>query len=67
MKVVSEARIFGGMVRKFKHDSTATKTPMEFTVYIPPAGLVDGAKVPTLYWLSGLTCTSDNFTTKAGE
>ena len=55
------------MVRKFKHDSTATKTPMEFTVYIPPAGLVDGAKVPTLYWLSGLTCTSDNFTTKAGE
>ena len=65
MKKVSETKCFSGLVVKYQHDSTSTKTPMTFTVYLPPAALA-GTKVPVLYWLSGLTCTSDNFTQKAG-
>lgn len=37
---------------------------MKFSVYLPPAA--DSGKVPVLYWLSGLTCTDENFLTKAG-
>uniref|UniRef100_A0A7S2BKS7 S-formylglutathione hydrolase n=1 Tax=Octactis speculum TaxID=3111310 RepID=A0A7S2BKS7_9STRA len=42
-----------------------TKTPMEFSVFLPPQASMT-SRVPVLYWLSGLTCTSDNFTQKAG-
>ena len=38
---------------------------MTFAVYLPPAALA-GTKVPVLYWLSGLTCTDENFMQKAG-
>lgn len=38
---------------------------MTFTIYLPPAALT-GTRVPVLYWLSGLTCTDENFITKAG-
>ena len=37
---------------------------MQFSVYLPPAA--EAGKVPVLYWLSGLTCTDQNFVTKAG-
>lgn len=52
---------FGGMVRFWEHDSAATKTKMKFSTYTPP-GEVKGA----LLWLSGLTCTDENFMIKAG-
>jgi S-formylglutathione hydrolase len=61
---VSAARCFGGEVRYYRHASTATATDMEFSVYLPPAAR--RGPVPVLYWLSGLTCTAENFTTKAG-
>jgi S-formylglutathione hydrolase FrmB len=38
---------------------------MQFTVFLPPQAL-SGVRVPVLYWLSGLTCTDENFITKAG-
>lgn len=45
-----------------RHASTATGTPMRFSLFTPPG---DGP-FPLLLWLSGLTCTEENFTTKAG-
>lgn len=60
----SSAKCLGGSVQKFLHQSTATNTPMTFSVFMPAQA--DKAKVPALYWLSGLTCTEDNFIQKAG-
>eukprot|EP00793_Prasinoderma_coloniale_P001516 PRCOL_00003320-RA len=59
----SEHAAFGGVVRKMSHQSSATGTRMTFTAFIPPAARC--SDVPVLYYLSGLTCTDDNFTTKA--
>lgn len=39
---------------------------MKFGVYLPPNFSVGGEKFPVVYWLSGLTCTEQNFITKAG-
>jgi len=51
-------------VRFLAHASRATRCDMEFSVFVPPQA-ADGP-VPVLWWLSGLTCTAENFTTKAG-
>ena len=56
---------FGGRQEVWQHDSTSTGTPMKFGIYLPPQALA-GQKCPVLYWLSGLTCTEQNFITKAG-
>src|ERR1700755_2491091 len=55
---------FGGEQGYFRHASRETKTPMRFSVFAPPQAAQ--GKVPVLFWLSGLTCTEDNFTVKAG-
>ncbi len=55
-------RVHGGTLRYLKHDSASTGTPMTLSVFQPKG---DGP-FPVLFWLSGLTCTEDNFTTKAG-
>jgi S-formylglutathione hydrolase len=55
---------FGGEQGYFRHASRETKTSMRFSVFTPPQ--TAAAKVPVLFWLSGLTCTEDNFTVKAG-
>ena len=55
---------FGGEVRFVRHASVATACDMEFSVFVPPQA-ADGP-VPVLTWLSGLTCTAENFTLKAG-
>lgn len=54
--------VHGGTLRYLKHDSTATGTPMTLSVFVPAGE----GPFPVLIWLSGLTCTEDNFTTKAG-
>lgn len=54
--------VHGGTLRYLKHDSTATSTPMTLSVFVPAGE----GPFPVLIWLSGLTCTEDNFTTKAG-
>lgn len=64
LEKISENRCFGGTQGVYEHASSETGTPMRFALYTPPqAG--DG-KVPVLWWLSGLTCTEENFTVKAG-
>jgi S-formylglutathione hydrolase len=57
-------KCYGGDQLVFAHDSKATGTRMEFAVYVPP----QAAKQPwpVLFYLSGLTCTWENATTKAG-
>ena len=56
---------FGGRQEVWQHASRSTGTDMKLSVYLPPAALA-GEKCPVLYWLSGLTCTEQNFITKAG-
>jgi len=58
MEQVSQARSFGGSQGVYTHDSAETGTPMTFQVYLPEHE--DGAKLPVLWWLSGLTCTHAN-------
>ena len=55
---------FGGTQEVWSHRSDALDCNMKFGLYLPPQA-ADGP-VPVLYWLSGLTCTEQNFITKAG-
>jgi len=63
-RTVSQSRCFGGVQGFYSHDSAELGCAMRFSVYVP-AHAAD-ARVPALYWLSGLTCTEENFTVKAG-
>ncbi|CAB9501292.1 Alcohol dehydrogenase class-3 [Seminavis robusta] len=58
----------GGVVHRVKHASTATKTDMIFAIFLPGSIYDKDNKtpLPTIYWLSGLTCTDANFCQKAG-
>jgi S-formylglutathione hydrolase len=62
MQTVSLNRSFGGTQGVYKHASNSTGTDMTFSVYVPPHG--DGAKLPVVWYLSGLTCTHANVTEK---
>ena len=62
MEVLKTHIVHGGTLRYLQHDSTTTGTPMTLSVFVPPGA----GPFPVLIWLSGLTCTEDNFTTKAG-
>lgn len=61
---VSRNKSFGGWQEVWKHDAKSTATPMQFGIYLPPQA-AEGP-CPVVYWLSGLTCTEQNFITKAG-
>lgn len=56
---------FGGWHKRYKHHSQVLGCDMVFAVYLPPQA-EQGGKLPVLYWLSGLTCTDENFMQKAG-
>ena len=64
METISEQRCFGGVQGIYRHASDVTATPMQFSVYAPRAA--ESGAVPVLWYLSGLTCTEENFTIKAG-
>lgn len=64
MEQIAENKSFGGRQLRFTHQSRALNCAMNFSVYLPPAA--EHGPVPVLYWLSGLTCTDENFVTKAG-
>lgn len=55
---------FDGWLERYRHDSGVLDCAMTFSIYLPPQAR-DGA-VPVLWWLSGLTCTDENFMQKAG-
>ena len=64
LALLSESRSFGGLQSVHRHDSAALGCPMRFGLYLPPQAAQ--GPVPVLYWLSGLTCTEENFIVKAG-
>jgi len=62
MAPISQNKMFGGTQATYEHRSEACDCDMKAAVFTP-----DGVKdAPVLIWLSGLTCTTENFTTKAG-
>jgi S-formylglutathione hydrolase len=62
METVSESRAHDGVQGVYRHRSGATGTDMTFSVYVPPHA--DGATLPVVWYLSGLTCTHANVTDK---
>jgi len=66
LELVSANKSFGGFHKRFSHHSQSLDCTMTFAVYLPPQAQQAGARLPVLYWLSGLTCTDENFMQKAG-
>lgn len=64
METIEEHRCFGGRLAYVGHESAELGCAMRFSVYLPDAAAA--GKLPVMWWLSGLTCTEDNFTVKAG-
>lgn len=64
VETISSARCFGGWQNTYKHHSSACDCDMQFAAFLPAAA--EAGPVPALYWLSGLTCTEENFSVKAG-
>ncbi|MFJ5357297.1 S-formylglutathione hydrolase [Pectobacterium sp. CHL-2024] len=64
LELLEEHRMFGGWQQRYRHVSETLNTTMTFSIYLPPTQ--DDTPPPVLYWLSGLTCNDENFTTKAG-
>ena len=62
---ISSNKSFGGSNQQYNHFSEVLNCQMRFAIYLPPQALA-GDKVPVMYWLSGLTCTDENFMHKAG-
>ncbi|MXQ14914.1 S-formylglutathione hydrolase, partial [Microvirga makkahensis] len=63
-ETVAQARCFGGTQFVYRHASQETGTSMRLAAYVPPQA--NDRKVPVVWFLSGLTCTEENFTVKAG-
>ncbi|NMP32337.1 S-formylglutathione hydrolase [Thalassotalea sp. M1531] len=64
MELISDIKCFGGKQLRYKHQSVVNQCEMVFSIFLPPQ--CDERLVPVIYWLSGLTCTDENFVTKAG-
>ena len=64
MKKLAENKCYGGRQLRYAHASRVLGCEMNFSIYLPPQA--EKGKVPVVYWLSGLTCTDENFVNKAG-
>lgn len=64
LETISETACFGGRIGFYRHWSDANQCFMQFSVFVPPQA-ADGP-VPVLTFLSGLTCTEENFMVKSG-
>ena len=65
VKEMSNTKSFGGCLKQFTHHSEVLHCDMRFSIFLPEEKSV-GETFPVLYWLSGLTCTDENFMQKAG-
>ncbi len=63
MELLEEHRCFDGQQQRWRHHSPVLNCAMTFSIFLPPER---ETPPPVLYWLSGLTCNDENFTTKAG-
>lgn len=64
MQKIESIRESGGWLNRYQHHSETCRCDMTFSVFLPPQAGKE--TVPAVYWLSGLTCTDDNFRVKAG-
>jgi S-formylglutathione hydrolase len=64
-ELIASTKSHGGWQQRWRHRSTTLDCEMVFAAYLPPQAEA-GARLPVLYWLSGLTCTDENFIQKAG-
>ena len=64
LELLEEHVVFDGTQYKYRHDSQTLGCPMTFSLFLPNKETFSNP--PLLWWLSGLTCTDDNFTHKAG-
>ena len=64
MEKIADNRCFGGQQQRYRHRSEVLDCDMTFAIFLPPQA--EQGPVPVLYWLSGLTCTDENFVQKAG-
>jgi S-formylglutathione hydrolase len=65
LEELSSNKMFGGVQKHFQHSAESVKCKMRFAIYLPQCAN-ESSPVPVLYWLSGLTCTDENFVQKAG-
>ena len=64
MEQIDTHKSFGGQQLRYRHRSGVLNCEMTLSIYLPPQA--EQGPIPALYWLSGLTCTDENFVTKAG-
>jgi S-formylglutathione hydrolase len=64
LTLISQNKSSGGWHKQFSHQSSALKCTMRFAIYLPPQAT--NQALPVVYWLSGLTCTDENFMQKSG-
>src|SRR5690606_32221127 len=64
IELISATKSFGGWMKRYQHFSPTLNCSMVFAIYLPPQA--EKGTVPLLWWLSGLTCTDENFMQKAG-
>ena len=64
MEKISSQLAFGGQLNRYAHSSDVLSCDMIFGAFLPPQA--QHGPVPVLWWLSGLTCTDENFMQKAG-
>ena len=64
LETLSETHCFGGRIGFYRHTSVVNQCDMQFSVFVPPQA--EHGKVPVLTFLSGLTCTEENFMIKSG-
>lgn len=64
MQILEDIRCFDGRQLRVQHSSDVCQCDMVFSIFLPPQAVTQ--KVPVVWWLSGLTCTDQNFVTKAG-
>lgn len=67
MEIKSRSVVHGGQILRITHQSTSTKTPMTFAIYLPhiEQDFSNKYSYPALFYLSGLTCTDENVCHKA--
>ncbi|SDJ94291.1 S-formylglutathione hydrolase [Microbulbifer yueqingensis] len=68
LELLSSTKVFDGRQQQYRHYSDTLDCDMRFSVFLPPLSdrMEKGQRFPVLYWLSGLTCTDENFSQKAG-
>ena len=62
---ISQAKVAGGWHKQYTHHSDSLNVSTRFAIFLPPNANASNP-VPVVYWLSGLTCTDENFMQKAG-